>query len=166
MKMIKPTRLLCTAALLAGLNAVSLNVYAVTGAIKVTSIAETDVEVMKAGKKEIKRIPLSKAVPGTEVILTTRFENVSDKTATGVTINNPIAKELEYKAGSAFGADCEILFSADEGKTFAAAESLKIKVAEGERNALPKEYTHVRWIYKGQLAAGKASEVGFRAIIK
>lgn len=160
----KMTGLLCASALL--LSVLSLNAQAATGAIKVTSLAETDVEVMKAGKKEMKRMPLTKAVPGTEVILTTRFENVSDKTATAVTINNPIDKALEYKAGSAFGADCEITFSADEGKTFAAAESLKVKAAEGERNALPKEYTNVRWLYKGQLAAGKASEVGFRAVIK
>ena len=160
----KMTRLLCASALL--LSLLSPSVQAAAGAIKVTSLAETDVEVMKAGKKELKRLPVTKAVPGTEVIFTTRFENVSDKTATGVTINNPIAKEMEYKAGSAFGADCEIVFSADDGKTFAAVESLKIKVAEGERNALPREYTNVRWIYKGQLAAGKASEVGFRAVIK
>ena len=162
--MTKMTSFLCASALLMSL--LSLNAQAATGAIKVTSLAETDVEVMKAGKKEMKRMPLTKAVPGTEVILTTRFENVSDKTATAVTINNPIDKALEYKAGSAFGADCEITFSADEGKTFAAAESLKVKAAEGERNALPKEYTNVRWLYKGQLAAGKASEVGFRAVIK
>lgn len=162
--MTKMTGFLCASALLMSL--LSLNAQAATGAIKVTSLAETDVEVMKAGKKEMKRMPLTKAVPGTEVILTTRFENVSDKTATAVTINNPIDKALEYKAGSAFGADCEITFSADEGKTFAAAESLKVKAAEGERNALPKEYTNVRWLYKGQLAAGKASEVGFRAVIK
>lgn len=162
----KMTRFWCAAALLAGLSGVSLGAQAATGAIKVTSIVETDVEVLKAGKKELKRVPVTKAVPGTEVIFTTRFENVSEKPATGVTINNPIAKEVEYKAGSAFGADCEITFSADEGKTFAAAESLKVKAAEGERNALPKEYTNVRWLYKGQLAAGKASEVGFRAVIK
>ncbi len=162
----KFNRLLSAAAVLLSLAAVSFNAQAATGAIKVTSIVETDVEVVKAGKKELKRMPVTKAVPGTEAIFTTRFENVSDKTATGITINNPIAKELEYKAGSAFGADCEIVFSADNGKTFAAAENLKIKALEGERNALPKEYTNVRWIYKGQLAAGKASEVGFRAVIK
>ncbi|MDH2918717.1 MAG: hypothetical protein PXX73_05955 [Sideroxydans sp.] len=154
----------CVSALLMSL--LSLNAQAATGAIKVTSVVESDVEVLKAGKKELKRMPVSKAVPGAEVIFTTRFENVSDKVASDVTINNPIAKEVEYKAGSAFGADCEIVFSADGGKTFAAAESLKIKAAEGEHNALPKEYTNVRWIYKGQLAAGKASEVGFRAVIK
>lgn len=162
----KMTRFWCAAALLAGLSGVSLGAQAATGAIKVTSIVETDVEVLKAGKKELKRVPVTKAVPGTEVIFTTRFENVSEKTATGVTINNPIAKEVEYKAGSAFGADCEIVFSVDNGKTFASAESLKIQAAEAERNALPKEYTNVRWSYKGQLAAGKASEVGFRAVIK
>lgn len=162
------SRLLLTANLLILLGGYSLAVQAADGAIKVKSVAEIEVTVVgKDGKKEIKRISPDKAVPGTEVIFTNTFENVGGKTASDIVINNPIPADTEYKADSAFGKDTVIVFSADGGKKFGPAEELKIKDAEGkERTALPREYTHIRWTYKGQLAAGKSGEVGFRAAIK
>lgn len=161
------SRLLLTANLLILLGGFSLGVQAAEATIKVTSIAEVEVEVVKNGKKEIKRAPVEKAVPGSEVIFTNTFENVGNKTASDIVINNPIPNDMEYKGGSAFGKDCAIVFSADGGKTFGAAENLKVKGADGkQRNALPSEYTHIRWTYKGQLAAGKSGEVGFRAAVK
>lgn len=162
------SRLLFTANLLVLLGGYPLAVQAADGAIKVKSVAEIEVTVVgKDGKKEIKRVSPDKAVPGTEVIFTNTFENIGGKTASDIVINNPIPANTEYKAGSAFGKDCAIVFSADGGKKFGHAEELKIKDAEGkERTALPREYTHIRWTYKGQLAAGKSGAVGFRAVIK
>ena len=161
--------LLLTTTLFALLGSLSSGVLAADqGAIKLTSIAQTEVEVVaKGGKKTLKRTPAEKVVPGTEVIYTTTFENIIDKPAGHIVIDNPIPNDSEYKAGSAFGKNCEILFSVDGGKTFGHAEELKIKGTDGKsRNALPKEYTNIRWTYKGQLAARKSGEVGFRAIIK
>jgi uncharacterized repeat protein (TIGR01451 family) len=137
-------------------------------AIKVSSIAQVETEVIgKDGKKTLKLVPVAKAVPGTEVIYTTTFENIIKKPVGDIVINNPIPNDSEYTAGSAFGKNCDIQFSADGGKIFGHAEDLKIKDAQGkDRSALPKEYTHIRWTYKGQLAAGKSGEVGFRAAIK
>jgi len=44
----------------------SLSAHAADGAIKVTSIAQIEVEVVdKKGKKTLKRTPVDKAVPGT-----------------------------------------------------------------------------------------------------
>ena len=162
------SHLLFATTLFVALGSFSLGAQADDGAIKVTSIAQVEVEVLgKDGKKTLKRIPVEKAVPGTEVIYTTTFENLINKAVSNVVIDNPVPNDTEYKAGSAFGKDCEILFSVDGGKNFAKAESLKIKNADGkERTALPKEYTNIRWTYKGQLAAGKSGEVGFRAVIK
>lgn len=162
------SRLLLISALLALLGGVSLSARAADDAIKLTSIAQVEVEVTgKDGKKTFALAPVEKAVPGTEVIYTTTFENRINKAASNIVISNPIPEHTKYTAGSAFGKDCEILFSADGGKSFAAAEKLKIKDANGvERTALPKEYTDIRWIYKGQLAPGKSGEVGFRSVIK
>lgn len=157
------SRLLLTANLLILLGGFSLSAHAVDGNIKVKSIAE--VEVIKDGK--VQRSAPDKAVPGTEVIFTDTFENVGGKTASDIVINNPIPANTGYKAGSAFGKDCAILFSADGGKTFGSAENLKVKGTDGkEHTALPGQYTHIRWTYKGQLASGKSGEVGFRAVIK
>lgn len=143
------------------------SVYAADGAIKVTSIAQVEVEAAdKDGKKTLHRESVTKAIPGTEIIFTNTFENVSNKVASDIVINNPIPGSTTYKAGSAFGQDCEILFSADNGKTFGVAESLKVKEDNGtEHTALPKEYTNIRWLYKKPLPAGKTGEVGFRATI-
>lgn len=144
----------------------SFNASAADGAIKVSSTAQVELELVKDGKKTLMRQPVEKAVPGTEVIFTNTFENTSDKTASDITINNPIPNSTIYKAGSAFGTDCDILFSVDGGRKFAHAEELKVIDAEGnERIALPKEYTNIRWVYKKQLPTGKSSEVGFRATI-
>ena len=162
------SHLLFATTLFVALGSFSLGAQADDGAIKVTSIAQVEVEVLgKDGKKTLKRIPVEKAVPGTEVIYTTTFENLIDKAVGNVVINNPIPNDTEYQAGSAFGKDCEIVFSVDGGNKFGHAEELKVKGDDGkERTALPKEYTHIRWTYKGQLAAGKSGEVGFRAVIK
>jgi uncharacterized repeat protein (TIGR01451 family) len=160
-------RLLFSAMLLILLGGFSLEVNAVGATIKVTSIAEIEVHVFKNGKKEIKRSSPDQAVPGTEVIFTNTFENVGGKTASDIVINNPIPDNTEYKANSAFGKDCTIYFSVDGGKTFGVAENLKVKGADGkEYPALPRQYSHIRWTYKGQLASGKFGEVGFHAVIK
>lgn len=138
------------------------------GAIKVTSIAQMEVEVIgKNGKKTLKRTPVEKAVPGSEVIFSTTFKNIIDKPAGDIVINNPVPKDTEYKSGSAYGKDCEILFSVDGGKNFAHAEELTISGKDGKkRQALPKEYTHIRWNHTIPLPPGKTGEVGFRAVIK
>lgn len=156
------------AALLALLGGVPLSVHAAESAIKVTSTAQVEVEaIAKDGKKTLTRAPVAKAVPGTEVIYTTTFENTSNKPAESISINNPVPNDSEYKGGSAFGKNCEILFSVDGGKTFGHAEELKIIGADGKaRAALPREYTHIRWNHKAKLAPGKSGEVGFRAVIK
>lgn len=160
------SNLILTTILATLFGSLSLSAYA-DGAISVQSIAQIEVQVTgKDGKKTLQRQPVEKAIPGTEIIFTNKFENVSAKAASDIVINNPVPDNTTYKAGSAFGQDCATLFSVDGGKTFGVAESLKVKAEDGtEHTALPKEYTHIRWTYKKQLPAGKSSEVGFRATI-
>jgi len=162
------SHVLLTTALLALLGSFSSGAQAADSTIKVTSIAEVEVEVVGMdGKKTLKRTPPDKAIPGTVVIYTTTFENIGKKSASNIVIDNPIPNDSEYNAGSAFGKNCEILFSADGGKKFGHAEDLKIKDSEGKEHiALAKEYTHIRWKYKVPLAPAKSGEVGFRATIK
>lgn len=160
-------RLMLTANLVLLMAGVSPGVLAAEGNIKVTSIAEVAVEVVKNGKKEIVRTAPEKAVPGTVVIFTNRFENISKHSARDIVLSNPIPANTEYQADSAFGADCTITFSVDGGKIFDTAKNLKLKGADGrEYTARPAQYTNIRWNYIGQLAAGKSGEAGFRAVIK
>jgi uncharacterized repeat protein (TIGR01451 family) len=160
--------ILLTTNLLILLSGYTLMAQAADGTIKVRSIAEVEVTLIgKDGQKEIRRITPDKAVPGTEVIFTDTFENVGNQSASDIVISNPIPANMDYREGSAFGKECSIAFSADGGKKFGPPDALKIKDAEGkERTALPKEYTHIRWIYQGHLSAGKSGAVGFRAAIR
>lgn len=162
------SHLLFTATLFGALGSVPAGALAADGAIKLTSIAQIEIETVgKDGMKTRKREPVVKAIPGTEVFYTTTFQNIIDKPAGNIVIDNPIPNDSEYKAGSAYGKDCEILFSADGGNKFGRAEELKVKGADGkERTALPGEYTHIRWIYKVQLPAGKSGEAGFSVVVK
>ena len=144
--------------------------YAVAEAkqtITLKNVAEVEVEVTAPnGKKEKKRQPVSKAIPGTEVIFTTTFSNTGAKPAGNIVITNPVPANTSYVGGSAGGAGTDITFSADGGKTYGAPDKLKIRKDNQERAALPAEYTHIRWTYKGELPAGKSSDVFFRVVIK
>ena len=164
----RKARLLLTPHLLLLFGALSFGAVAADNGIRITSIAETEIEVTASdGTKRITRTTLDRAIPGTEVIFTNRVENLTGKPAQNLVIDNPIPKETAYKAGSAFGKDTQIIFSADGGKSYDLAAKLLVKDAEGrQRIALPDEYTHIRWTHPGQLAAGKSGEVGFRAVVR
>jgi uncharacterized repeat protein (TIGR01451 family) len=137
-------------------------------AVELKSMAEVEVEVVNSkGKKELKRQPVEKAVPGTEVIYTTTFKNISDKPVGNIALNNPVPANTAYKGGSAFGPNTDITYSIDGGKTWGTPDKLKVKLPDGkERPALPSEYTHIRWVYKGELGVGKSGDVGFRVVIQ
>lgn len=162
------SNVLLAASLLMAWGSFSMVARAADSAISLKSIAQVEIEVVdKDGKKTVQRTPVQKAIPASEVIYTTTFQNIIDKAVGNIVIDNPIPNDSEYQAGSAFGKDCEILFSVDGGKSFAAAEQLKVKGTDGkERMAWPREYTHIRWTYQGQLMAGKSGAVGFRTVIK
>lgn len=163
------SKVFISAALFACATAVSLPTYAATaGSIKVSSVAQTEVEVSDAqGKKHVERVPVAKAVPGTVVLYVNSFENVGKKPAGDVVMVNPIPANTEYQVGSAYGENTEITFSVDGGKNFAYAEKLKVKDANGQEHlAKADQYTHVRWAYKGMLAVDAKGEVGFKVTIK
>ena len=137
------------------------------GNIEVKNVAEVEIVTKDAkGKETLKRAPAGKVVPGDEVIYTTTFKNIGTKAASNITINNPIPANTSLTAGSVFGANTDITYSLD-GKVFATPDKLKVKNKEGKDvPATAADFTHIRWSLKGELAAGKTGEVGFRAVIK
>ncbi len=154
---------LCTLLLASTLH---LNAYA-ADAVEVKSVAEQEVEVVEKGKKVIKRVPVDKAVPGSEIVYTTTFRNLISKPVGNIAITNPVPNDTVYKNGSALGANTAITFSVDGGKQYATPDKLTVKTPEGKtRPALASDYSHIRWTYKGELGVGKSGEVSFRAVIK
>jgi uncharacterized repeat protein (TIGR01451 family) len=140
------------------LSSVSMTSHAVSsGMIRVSSVAEVEeTRVQQNGRKEQQRVRVRKVSPGTVVLFRTEFQNTDRKPVGNIVISNPIPEETEYWAGSAFGDNTDITFSVDNGKTFHAADRLDPRAAK----------THIRWTYKGQLAAGAWGEVGFKAEVK
>ena len=138
-----------------------------SGNIEFKNIAEVEVEAKAAdGKIEKKRSPVQKAIPGTVVIYTSTFKNIGTKPAGNININNPVPANTTLVAGSAYGEGMDISYSADGGKTWAAADKVKVKGADGkERPAGISEFTHIRWSLRGELAPGKQGEAGFRVVV-
>lgn len=138
------------------------------GTVEFTNKAEMDVMVVsKDGKKETKRVLAKKVAPDGEVIYTTTFKNTVGKAISNVVITNPIPANMIYTNGSATGDSTVITYSVDGGKTYDAAEKLTVKSEDGkQRPAQAADFTHIRWVYKGDLANEKSSSVGFRAVVK
>jgi uncharacterized repeat protein (TIGR01451 family) len=162
------SRVLQAAILVSLFSVYAVAAQATEGAVSVKSEAFVQVEVKgEDGKVRLERKPPVKAIPGTVVEFVNTYTNISKKPVNGIVVNNPVPAHTEYQAGSAYGSDTEITFSVDGGKTFATAENLKIKAADGaEQIAKPSTYTHIHWVYKKPLAVSQAAEVGFRAMIK
>jgi len=137
------------------------------GDIELSNIAEMEVVVKTAdGKVEKKRQPVEKAIPGSEIIYTSTFRNVGKQAANSISIVNPVPANTTLVGGSAHGEQTEIAFSADGGKTWAAADKVRVTGADGkQRPAGITEFTHIRWNYKGELAPGKQGAVGFRVTV-
>ena len=139
-----------------------------SNAIELTSIVELEVVTLdEQGNKIVKRVPAEKVTPGSEVIYTTRFKYNGSEPAADVVISNPIPEHTIYKMGSATGKDAEILYSVDGGKSFHEADQLRVIESNGaERIAQAKDYTDVRWTYRGQLQPGDKGMVEFRVVLK
>ena len=154
---------LVVSAILAG--SISFSAYA--AGVEFSNKAEVDITTIKDGKKEIKRMPAKKVAPDGEVIYTTTFKNTIDKPISNIMVNNPVPANMLYTADSATGANTVITYSVDGGKTYDAPEKLTVAGKDGkQRPAQAADFTHIRWIYKGDLATGKSSDVGFKAKVK
>lgn len=138
------------------------------GHVELTSMAEIEKEIFNdEGKKELKRVPAKKVIPGSEVIFTTTYENISQEKAEKAVITNPVPEHMVYKENSARGAGTQITFSIDDGKSFNIPAKLFVFDSAGRKYpARPKDYTHIRWEIKKSLQPGGKGEVSFRAILK
>lgn len=140
------------------------------GGVELKSAAEVEVVRQNAkGEKEVKHVDAAKAnvVPGDTVIFTITYVNKGDKPAANVAVKNPVPGQMLYLDKSAEGAGARIDFSADNGRTFGPAGSLKVKAADGkERPALAADITHIRWTLEKPVAPGGSGSVSFRAKVK
>ena len=131
-----------------------------------TTVHKQEVVVNDAGEEEKRLVEAEVVLPGETVFYTITFTNVSDEVADRVVITNPIAENLVYLDGSAFGAGMDIVFSVDGGETFAAADELTVTEDGETRAAKASDFTHVRWVMRNDLAAGAQGTARFAAVLE
>lgn len=119
------------------------------------------------GEKAKRLVPITKIVPGDEVVYTITYENKGREPAERVVVTDPIPAEVTYVDGSAFGPGTEIEFSVDGGKSWGQPATLKVKGADGkERAATAADYSHIRWKLAAPVQPGQKGFVRFRAVLK
>ena len=131
-----------------------------------TTVQKEEVFLNDTGEEEKRLVPAEKVLPGETVYYTITFTNTSDEVADNVVVTNPIAEELMYLDGSAFGPGMDIVFSVDGGEMFAAANELNVTENGETRAAEAKDFTHVRWVMQNDLAAGAQGTARFAAILE
>ena len=130
-----------------------------------TVVQKQEVVVNENGESENRLVAVESVVPGERVFYTITFTNVGDEPAQNVVITNPIAAELSYVEGSAFGPGMDVEFSVDGGATFADAADLTVTVDGETRAAGPDDFTHIRWVMQGELNSGSQGTARFAAVL-
>ena len=125
------------------------------------------IEVQKDnGTSKIEWIAPDSITPGDKVGYRIIVENKGDKPADDLVLNNPVPENTIYVAGSARGANSSIVFSVDQGKTFATPEKLFI-IKDGKKlPASAKDYSNVRWVLTSSLKAGEKGSVQYIVQVK
>ena len=98
-------------------------------------------------------VPAGRLEAGDEVHYTIRVRNPGTNPVNEVQVTKRMPFGLHYLPGSATGPACDIEFSADGGKTFAA------KPQDGD-------YTHVRWSMRQPLPPSSTALLRFRATFR
>ncbi len=130
-----------------------------------TVVQKEEVVVNENGESENRLVAVESVIPGERVFYTITFTNVGDEPAENVVITNPIATELTYVEGSAFGPGMDVQFSVDGGATFAVAAELTVTENGETRAAVPEDFTHIRWVMQGELNTGSQGTARFAAVL-
>lgn len=138
------------------------------GSIRVQTVAEQEeVLVDESGNRTTRLVPVSKVVPGDEVIYTITFTNIGDEAAQNVSVTNPVPAHMRYVDGSAFGAGTDITFSVDGGNSYGSADELVVVGSDGsQRPATAEDYTHIRWVMRNEAKPGASGFTRFRAVLE
>ena len=133
--------------------------------VSISMTAEKEITIEQDGKPVIKRVAVTSAEPGDEIIYTLTYTNNGTEKATDVTLNNPIPHHAQYVKQSAWGKGSRIEFSYDDGKTFAIPSHLiEVVTADDgkpvEKTVSHERYTHVLWKVR-EIPANSTGNVGF-----
>ena len=131
-----------------------------------TTVQKEEVFVNDDGERDTRLVAAELVVPGDTVFYTITFTNTSADSADNIVITNPIENHRVYVDGSGFGPGTDMQFSVDGGQSFAASSELTVTENAVERTAESRDYTHVRWVMKNNLAAGAQGTARFAVVVE
>ena len=137
---------------------------ATSGGVSVRALAERETEVVQDGRRIVKLAPVTRVVPGDQVIYTLEIRNTARSALPQPVVTFPIPAHMKYVADSASGPGAELTFSCDGGHEFASAENLR-EPFTGQR-VPPTAYTHIRWRLKATLKPSSLAFARFRTVVK
>lgn len=115
-------------------------------------------------RTERRQVPVTRVIPGTEVIYVINFRNEGDQPLENVAITNPIPEQLSYVQAADASPVTEV--SVDDGAQYGELGELTVPGPDGEpRAAEPVDVTHLRWIVP-VLAPGAEGAVSFKARVR
>lgn len=137
--------------------------FAQDGSVEIGNAVYQEVQVEQAdGTTSTSLQPVSKVVPGDEVVYEITYRNGGEQIATDVIVSNPVSADLVFVGSSV----PPTAVSVDGGATFGPLAELQVLDAEGNpRAALPSDITTLRWVI-ATLRPGETGSVSFRATVK
>ena len=123
--------------------------------------------VDETGTTVVRLVPVTNAIPGELLIFTISYTNEGDDEARDIVLTNPVPENMLYEGKSAAGEGSRISYSVDGGVTYGAPDSLSVTGDDGKkRQAVPSDYTHVRWQLIDPVPPGGSGTVSFKASVK
>ena len=151
-----------TAFALTLISAFSASAHA-TG-LKATQIVEVATIIVDMdGTESTSYSQATEVEPGERVRYSLAYANEGADQAENVSLVMPVPTAVTYVEGSALGT---VEFSADNGRTYAARESLMIGSGEYARLAVSEEITHIKWAISDPIAPAETGTISFEAVLK
>jgi len=138
------------------------------GAVQLDNKAEQwEAYTDESGAEQQRLVAATRVVPGESIVFTVTYTNNGAEPAESIRITNPVPEHMDYVEGSASGDNTTIVFSVDDGASFAAADQLQVDAEDGtQRPAAAADYTHVRWTLNSDIEPGAGGNVQFTAVVE
>ncbi len=132
------------------------------------AVEKVETFVNADGVAESRLVAADSVVPGDELRYTITFVNTGQQPVDerSIVITNPIPQSTEYLDGSADGDATDILFSVDDGASYAKPAELVVVDSGVESTAAAKDYTTIRWTFGPELKPGEEGSVVFNVRLK
>jgi len=140
---------------------------ATSESLAIRTVAEVETIVMQNDHEVVKLAPADRVVPGDQVIYSLEIRNIGAAAVREPIVTSPIPAHMAYVAESATAPGAEVSYSVDGGHGFDRPEDLRIVDSDGHtRQAIDKDYTHIRWKLKNPLKSNSVAFARFRAVVK